>query len=109
MPVIKSAIKKLKQDRKREKENDMLRDALKSAVRTAKKDKSSKSVAKAVSTVDKAAKHKIIHSNKASRLKAALSKIAKPVSVKKTEAKNAATSTKTTPKKKVAPKRTSSK
>lgn len=109
MPVIKSAIKKLRQDKKREKENDLLRNSLKSTVRIAKKDKSSKSVTKAISTVDKAAKHKIIHTNKAARLKAALSKLAKPVSVKKTEVKKAAAPKKVTPKKTTSSKKTSSK
>ena len=87
MPVIKSAIKKLRQDKKREKRNDVMREVLKSTVRSAKKTKSGKSIAKAISIVDKAAKSKIIHQNKASRLKSALTKIAKPVStpnVKKT-------------------------
>ena len=82
MPVIKSAIKKLRQDKKREKANDVLRDSLKSAVRSAKKIKSGKAVAKAVAIVDKASKQGIVHKNKASRLKSALSKIAKPVKIK---------------------------
>lgn len=83
MPVIKSAIKKLRQDKVREKQNDGLRDMLKSSVRKAKKSKTGKSVAKAISVVDKAAKKNIIHTNKASRLKASLSKIAKPEAAKK--------------------------
>lgn len=82
MPVIKSAIKKLRQDRKHEKQNDILRDALKSAVRSAKKTKSAKAVTKAMSIVDKSAKNNIIHKNKASRMKSSLAKIAKPASQK---------------------------
>lgn len=85
MPVIKSAIKKLKQDKNRQKLNDVLRDTLKSSVKNAKKSKTGKSVAKAISIVDKAAKKKIIHPNKASRMKAGLSKIAKPANVKSSE------------------------
>ena len=77
MPVIKSAIKKLRQDKKREKQNDELRSALKKALRVAKKAKSGKSVATAISTVDKAAKHKIIHTNKAARLKSRIAKLLK--------------------------------
>ena len=87
MPVIKSAIKKLRQDRKREKKNDALRAALKLTVAKAKKSKNGKAVAEAVSVVDKAAKNKIIHSNKAARLKSTLTKVAKPVSAKKTVVK----------------------
>ena len=102
MPVIKSAIKKLRQDKKREKQNDDIRLALKMAIRSAKKTKTGKSVAKAISTVDKAAKNNIIHVNKASRLKSTLSKISKPqsaktatpTSVKKTSTKSKTTTTK---------------
>lgn len=82
MPVIKSAIKKLKQDKKREKKNDSLRASLKLSINQAKKTKNGTTVAKAISIVDKAAKNKIIHSNKASRLKSALNKLAKPTAIK---------------------------
>lgn len=75
MPVIKSAIKKLRQDKKREKQNNILRDTVKTAVRQAKKTKSGKNISKAIGTVDKAAKNNIIHKNKAARLKSTLSKI----------------------------------
>lgn len=109
MPVIKSAIKKLRQDRKREKQNDELRAALKTALRSAKKTKSGKSVALAFSTVDKAAKNNIIHVNKASRLKASLSKVAKPISAKgsvKPKVKKTIVKSKSTaPKKKSTPKK----
>lgn len=82
MPVIKSAIKKLRQDRKHEAQNDILRASLKMSVRAAKKSKSGKSVSKAMSIVDKAAKNNLIHKNKASRMKVTLSKLAKPSSLK---------------------------
>ena len=111
MPVIKSAIKKLRQDKKREKQNDDLRSALKSSIRTAKKSKSGKSVAKAISTVDKAAKNRIIHANKAARLKSTLAKISKPASTKETvkaapkAVKKVAKITKPPVKKKTSPKK----
>lgn len=82
MPVIKSAIKKLKQDKKREKKNDGLRADLNTAIRKAKKTKSGKTIAQAVAIVDKAAKNKIIHTNKAARIKSSLTKLAKPVTAK---------------------------
>ncbi len=107
MPVIKSAIKKLRQDKKREEANDALRDSLKNAVRSAKKTKTGKSVAKAVAIVDKAAKQNIIHGNKASRLKSSLNKLAKPVSVKKIDVKEIKTIKKVAPIKKAATKKTS--
>ncbi len=99
MPVIKSAIKKLRQDKKKEKQNDAIREQLKSAIRSAKKVKTGKSVTKAISKVDKAAKLNIIHNNKAARLKSSLSKLAKPVSSKITEKVAAKSTKKATPKK----------
>ena len=53
MPIIKSAKKKLKQDK-------------------AKKEPKANNLKKAYSLLDKAAKRKIIHKNKASRLKSQL-------------------------------------
>jgi len=82
MPVIKSAIKKLRQDKKREQRNDVLRELLKSTIRSAKKTSDGAVVAHAFSVVDKAAKNNIIHKNKASRIKSALSKISKPTTSK---------------------------
>lgn len=78
MPVIKSAIKKLRKDRKREKTNDTFRANVKSAISKAKKDKKAESVREAIVLVDKAAKKNILHKNKASRMKSALTKIAMP-------------------------------
>lgn len=101
MPVIKSAIKKLRQDKKREKQNDQVREVLKSSIRSAKKIKTGKAVVKAISTVDKAAKMNIIHINKAARLKSTLSKLAKPVRVKVTTVAKEKVNKKVTPKKKV--------
>jgi small subunit ribosomal protein S20 len=79
VPVIKSAKKKLRQDIKREKTNNLLRSAFKNAVKDAEKGKSSEKVLKAVRLVDKAVKNKLIHKNKAARIKSRLSKLAKPV------------------------------
>ncbi len=110
MPVIKSAIKKLRQDKKKEKQNDAIRDLLKSAIRNAKKVKTGKAVTTAISKVDKAAKLNIIHENKAARMKSSLSKLAKPVRSKtsdkavasKPSKKVVAKATKNTPPKKKA-------
>ncbi len=82
MPVIKSAIKKLRQDKKREKQNESLKNKSNQVLRNAKKKGTGKAVSEAYAMVDKLAKQNIIHKNKASRLKAKLSKIAKPVSAK---------------------------
>ncbi len=75
---------------------------MKNAVRSAKKSKTGKSVSKAIAIIDKAAKQGIVHNNKASRLKSSLNKLAKPVSVKKVEVKEAK-SVKKVSVKKVAP------
>lgn len=77
MPVIKSAKKKLRQDKKREKTNRLLRDAFRGAIKDAQKSKSSENVLKAVKLVDKAVKKKLIHKNKAARIKSSLSKLVK--------------------------------
>ena len=61
------------------------------AVRTAKKVKSSDKIIKAISLADKAAKKKVIHKNKAARLKSQLSKLLPKTSAKpKTSSKKKA-------------------
>jgi len=107
MPVIKSAIKKLRKDRKREKVNDEFREGLDRAIRNAKKVKSSKAVSAAVSIIDRAVKNNLMHQNRAARIKSALSKLAKPAkaaerakaSVPKKVAAKKSTTAKSTPKK----------
>ena len=83
MPVIKSAIKKLRHDQKREVENDLLRKNLKDTVKKALKKKTASDVKSAVSVVDKAVKKNLLHKNKAARIKSRLTKGTKP-SPKKT-------------------------
>lgn len=75
MPILKSAIKKLKQDKKRTKVNKVYRENLRRAVKQARKEKSAKAVKLAYSALDKAAKKKVIHKNKAARLKSRLMKL----------------------------------
>ncbi len=75
MPVIKSAKKKLRQDKKRTAQNKKVKDTLKDVIKKAKKSPSEKTVKEAVKIIDKAAKQNIIHKNKAARIKSALSKL----------------------------------
>lgn len=100
MPVIKSAIKKLRQDKKSEKENDAFRKALDKAIKTAKKDNSPKSISSAFSLADKAAKKHLIHANKAARIKSSLVKqtgsTATPTSIKPKAVKKTASKVKKT-------------
>ena len=82
MPVIKSAKKKLRQDKKREKRNKLLKTSFKNAVKDAQKSKSAKNILNAVKLTDKAVKKRLIHKNKAARIKSALSKLVKVTETK---------------------------
>jgi len=77
MPVIKSAKKKLRQDKKRTALNNKLENLFKNLVKEAKKSPTEKNIKMATSAVDKAAKKNIIHKNKAARFKSSLSKLSK--------------------------------
>jgi small subunit ribosomal protein S20 len=76
MPIIKSAIKKVRKDKKRTIANSLY---IKAYIGTLKKiKKGGKDVKKLInlfySQIDKAVKHKVIHKNKAIRLKSRISK-----------------------------------
>jgi len=87
VPVIKSAIKKLRKDRKREKENDARRRSLERAIRLARKSPSK--INAAYSAIDRAVKRNIIHKNKAARIKSSLAKLEKPkATVRKSASKS---------------------
>ncbi|OGH21350.1 MAG: hypothetical protein A2958_00935 [Candidatus Levybacteria bacterium RIFCSPLOWO2_01_FULL_38_13] len=75
MPVTKSAKKKLKQDRKRREQNKKFEELLKTKLKRVKKNPSEKTIQEAIKLVDKAAKKRLIHKNKASRIKSKLSKL----------------------------------
>lgn len=75
MPIIKSAIKKVRKDKTRTERNAKREAALKSLVKKARVSKSGKDLQAVFSALDKAAKVKLIHPNKAARLKSRLSKL----------------------------------
>jgi small subunit ribosomal protein S20 len=77
MPNIQSAKKKLRQDKKRSQKNAKYELAVKKAIKTASKakEKKQKTLDNVFSLIDTAAKHKVIHKNKAARLKARVSKL----------------------------------
>lgn len=77
MPVIKSAKKKLRQDKKRTLANSKIRRTLKELIRKAEKKPTEKTIKTAITMADKAAKTNIVHKNKAARLKSKLSKLLK--------------------------------
>jgi small subunit ribosomal protein S20 len=86
MPLIKSAKKKLRQDKKRQKRNKSTKDFLKEVLKKARQNPTVESIRVAVKTTDKAVKKQLIHKNKAARVKSSLSKLisgeAKPTPVK---------------------------
>lgn len=78
MPVIKSAAKKLRADRIKEKRNNVLRNLLKKALKTAKKNPTPANLSKTSKILDKMAKKGLVHKNKSARVKSSLAKLVKP-------------------------------
>jgi len=75
MPITKSAKRALRGSKRKETMNKVISSKLEIATRLAKKNKSKKAVENAMSLADRAAKKKLIHKNKASRIKSVLSKL----------------------------------
>ncbi len=75
MPIIQSAIKKLRKDKKRTVANKNKRTVLKKAVKSVRLSATPKNLSASFSFLDKAAKTHLIHKNKAARLKSRLSKL----------------------------------
>lgn len=98
MPIIKSAIKRVKQATKRRERNIAIKKDIKQATKAFLANPTTEGLAKAQSELDKAVKKNLLKSNTAARRKAALAKTAKEAGVKlaaakKTAAKPAAKST----------------
>ena len=105
MPIIKSAIKRVKQAAARNERNVATKRSIKQAVKAFETTPSAETLSKAQSEIDKAVKKNLLHKNTAARRKANLAKAAKAANVKlagtkKVAAKPAATKT---PAKKAAP------
>lgn len=75
MPIIRSAIKKIRKDKVRTARNKKREDSLKALIKKVRVTKSAKDLTAVFSALDKAAKVKLIHPNKAARLKSRLSKL----------------------------------
>lgn len=75
MPIIASAAKKLRHDRKRTLQNERMRSKLQRLVKSMRKKPAKKTLASVFAVLDKAAKTRIIHPNKAARLKSRLAKL----------------------------------
>jgi len=74
MPITKSAKKKLRQDKKKTMVNKICRGKMKAAIKKARVKKTKKSLQEVYKVLDRAVKRKIIHKNKAGRLKSRLSR-----------------------------------
>lgn len=77
MPIIKSAKKALRQSHRKGAENDKRRVAFREQIKNYKGKPSEKLLALAFSSLDRAVDNKVIHKNRASRLKSNLSKLLK--------------------------------
>ena len=75
MPVIKSAKKKLRVDKKRESANKKAESFINLVVKKAQKKPTQESVREAFKAIDKGVKKDIYHKNKAARIKSRLSKL----------------------------------
>lgn len=115
MPIIKSAIKRMKQTAKRRDRNVGIKRDIKSAVKTFMAKPTSENLSAAHSELDTAVKKKLLKKNTVARRKSQLAKVAKDAGVKlapakKTAAKPAAAKKPATkPATKAAPKATTEK
>lgn len=83
MPVTKTAKRALRSSKKKESVNKLIVSRLEAAIRVATRGKVAEKIRSAMSLADRAAKKKIIHKNKAARLKSQLSKLLPKTSAKK--------------------------
>ena len=87
MPVIKSAKKKLKVDRKRESANKKSESYINLVLKKAQKKPTQENIRIAFKTIDKGVKKDIFHKNKAARIKSSLSKLINKKSKSSAESK----------------------
>lgn len=77
MPIIKSAKKKLRQDKKRTAQNLLVKKTISETISAFKRKPTPSSLTKVFSVLDMSAKKGILHKNKGARLKSRLSKLLK--------------------------------
>lgn len=75
MPIIKSALKKLRADKKRQQVNKAIKSKAINLISLFRKEKKSEGLASVFSAIDRAAKSRIFHPKKADRLKSRLAKL----------------------------------
>lgn len=83
MPIIKSAGKKLRQDKKKTKTNIKYIVAYRKALKNLKQKGNAEGLKSVYTAIDKALKKNLFHKNKASRLKSQAAKLARSFSTKK--------------------------
>lgn len=83
MPIIKSAIKKMRQDKVREKANRDKKDALKQVLKKATTNPNPENLSKAFSSLDRAAKKGLLPKGRTNRRKSQLAKSLKLETPKK--------------------------
>lgn len=83
MPITQSAKKALRRDRRRTVINLRIKRKIKAALKLARQKPTPKNLSSAYAALDRAAKKKIIHKNKASRLKSRLMKFVKKIKEEK--------------------------
>ncbi len=93
MPIIKSAVKRMKQTTVRRARNVETKKAVKAAVRAFTDKPSTKTLSEAQSAIDTAVKKNVLNKGTAARRKSNLSKIAKDAGVKLETTKKAAPKT----------------
>jgi small subunit ribosomal protein S20 len=82
MPILKSALKALRRDKRRTKINKSVKTAYQNLVLKTRKEPTKENLKKTYSALDKAVKKNIIHKKKASRLKSRLAKLVKQTKTK---------------------------
>lgn len=82
MPIIRSAIKKMRQDRSRTLVNRAKKEALKAILKVAETKPTAENVSSAFSALDKAVKTKLIPKGRADRKKSRLPKISSATAAK---------------------------
>ena len=98
MPIIKSAIKRMKQTIKRNERNVGIKRDIKGATKDFLANPTSEGLSKAHSELDTAVKKKLLKKNTVARRKAQLAKVAKDAGVKLTPSKAKTSTAKATPK-----------
>ena len=83
MPVTTTAKRALRGSKRKELVNKLTVSKLEVAIRQARKSKTREKILAAVSLADRTAKKKVIHKNRAARIKSQLSKLLPKVSKKK--------------------------